>query len=177
MKTAVDDGSDARDINKEEVMNGRRSFLKGIIVAMAGCACLVAPRPKLVAFPVLPDFASEPSGFELGWFRLEKTEKGYVVPKLLATLTEGVVIVTRSSHPGRLAVYSQSAWFQLTGGLRQIPADVRHAVIRLVIAPAHEIDLRDPYLEIPEFLGAYSGLGNRSLLLAYDGQKGFLQAA
>lgn len=158
-------------------MNGRRSFLKGIIGAMAGCVCLVAPRPKPVALPEPPVFASEPAGFELGWFQLEKTEKGYVVPKLLATLTEGVVIVTRSSHPGRLAVYSKAEWLRLTEELRQVPADVRHAIIRLVIAPAHEIDLRDPYLEIPEFLRAYSGLGNRSLLLAYDGKKGFLQAA
>ena len=158
-------------------MTERRSFLKGIIGAMVGCVCLVAPRPKLVALPEPPVFASEPSGFELGWFQLEKTERGYVVPKLLATLTGGVVIVTRSSHPGRLAIYSQAAWFQLTEELRQVPTDVRSAVIRLVIAPAHEIDLRDPYLEIPEFLGAYSGLGNRSLLLAYDGKKGFLQAA
>jgi len=158
-------------------MTGRRSFLKGIIGGMAGCVCLVAPRPKPVAFPVLPDFASEPSGFELGWFRLEKTERGYVVPKLLASLTEGVVIVTRSSHLGRLGVYSEAAWLRLAEELRQVPADVRSAVIRLVIAPAHEIDLRDPYLEIPEFLRAHSGLGNRSLLLAYDGQKGFMQAA
>ncbi|TRO77863.1 twin-arginine translocation signal domain-containing protein [Trichloromonas acetexigens] len=126
-------------------MTGRRSFLKGIIGAMAGCVCLVAPRPKPVAFPVLPDFASEPAGFELGWFQLEKTERGYVVPKLLATLTGGVVIVTRSSHPGRLAIYSQAAWFQFTEELRQVPTDVRSAVIRLVIAPAQEIDLRDTY--------------------------------
>lgn len=158
-------------------MTGRRSFLKGIFMTMAGCVCLVPPRPKLVALPVPPDFASEPTGFELGWFRLEKTERGYVVPKLLATISGGVVIVTRSSHPGRLAVYSQTAWLRLIEGLRQAPTDVRSAVIRLVIAPAQEIDLRDPYLEIPEFLRAYSGLGNRSLLLAYDGQKGFLQAA
>jgi len=158
-------------------MTGRRSFLKGIIGAMVGFACLVAPRPKSVAFPDPPDFTSEPSGFELGWFQLEKTEQGYVVPKLLATISGGVVIVTRSSHPGRLAVYSQATWLRLAEELRQVPADVRSAAIRLVIAPAQEIDLRDPYLEIPEFLGAYSGLGNRSLLLAYDGQKGFLQAA
>ena len=158
-------------------MTGRRSFLKGIIGVMAGCVCLVAPRPKLVALPEPPVFASESSGFELGWFQLEKTEQGYVVPKLLATISGGVVIVTRSSHPGRLAVYSQATWLRLTEELRQVPADVRHAIIRLVIAPAQEIDLRDPYLEMPEFLRAYFGLGNRSLLLAYDGQKGFLQAA
>lgn len=158
-------------------MTGRRSFLKGIFMTLAGCACLVAPRPKLVALPEPPVFASEPAGFELGWFQLEKTERGYAVPKLLATISGGVVIVTRSSHPGRLAVYSQATWLRLTEELRQVPADVRHAVIRLVIAPAQEIDLRDPYLEIPEFLRAYSGLGNRSLLLAFDGQKGFLQAA
>lgn len=159
-------------------MSGRRSFLKGIFGVMTGFGCMVAPLPKRVAFPVPPDFAPDLSGFEMGWFQLEKTEWGYVVPKILATIPGEVLIITRSSHPGKLAVYSKAVWLQLVDRLRfsQTPTEVRSAIIRLIIAPAEEIDLRDHYLEIPKRLKAHAGLGNRSLLLAYDGEKGVLQA-
>lgn len=158
-------------------MLGRRSFLKGIFGAMAGFGCMAAPLPKRGAFPVPPDIASDPSGLELGWFQLEKTGRGYVLPKLLATITGEALIVTKSSHPGRLAVYSEAEWLQLVERLCQAPTNVRSAILRLIIAPAIEIDLRDPYLKIPKSLKAHAGLGTRSLLLAYDGRKGFLQAA
>jgi hypothetical protein len=50
-------------------------------------------------------------------------------------------------------------------------------MIRLVVAPAIDVDLQENYLEIPDFLKAHAELKKSNLILAFDGEKGFLQTA
>lgn len=106
---------------------------------------------------------------------------GYIAPSNLAVFAGAPLIITRSLQPGRLALFSEGAWADLVEKVRlyQAPnsSEVRSAMLRLIIAPAAEINLRDHYLELPESLLAHTGLENTDLVLAFDGKNGYLQAA
>jgi len=162
-----------------DIMLSRRLFLKGVLSALAGFGCIATPLLKHDDFSALTDSGIHLSGFEPRWFHLRKTAEGYTVPVTLATVAGSSLILTKSFQPGRRAVYSAASWADLVEKIlqHQGPAAERSALVRWVLGPAVDIDLRNHYLEIPDSLIVAAGLKNSSLILAFDGKKGFLQAA